>query len=60
MKVRIKIRDAMDTIKRRLGALRELLQLVGRQVAVLGLDLSEVVENQPLSSGAPHDHEVTL
>jgi hypothetical protein len=36
------------------------LQLVGRQVAVLGLDLSEVVKNQPLSSGAPHDHEVTL
>ncbi len=53
MKVRIEIGDAVDAIERSLGALGELLQLFGRQVAVLGLDLSEVVKNQRRSSGVP-------
>jgi hypothetical protein len=53
MKVRIEIGYAVDAIKRGLGALGKLLQLLGRQVAVLGLDLSEVVKNQRRSSGEP-------
>lgn len=46
MEVRIKIGDAVDAIQRGLGALRKRLELIGRQVTVLRLDLSEVVENQ--------------
>ena len=38
--MRIEIGDAVDAIERGLGALGELLQLIGWQVAVLGLDLS--------------------
>ena len=46
MEMRIEIGHAVDAIERGLAALGELLQLLGRQIAVLGLDGSEVVENQ--------------
>ncbi len=54
MKGRIEIGDAVDAIERNSGAFGELLQLAGRQVAVLGLDRSEVVKNQRSSSAGPH------
>ena len=53
MKMRIEIGHAVDAVKRGAGALGELLQLVRRQVAVLGLDLSEVVKNQRSRSELP-------
>ncbi len=51
MKVRIKIRYAVDAIERRLRAFGERLQLLARQIAVLVLNRSKIVEDQrvPLS-----------
>ena len=46
MKVREKIGDAVDVRQRNLGAAREGFQLLSWQVAMLLLDLSQVIEDQ--------------
>ena len=46
MEVRKKIGDAVNAVQRNLDALGECLQLIGRQIAVLALDLPKVVEDQ--------------
>ena len=49
MKVRVEIGDAVNAMKRSLGAVGKRLQLFLRQVAVLRLDLPEIVKNQQSS-----------
>ena len=46
MKVRKEIGDAVDVRQRDLRPARESLQLIGRQIAVLALNLPQVVEDQ--------------
>ena len=46
MKMRIEIGDAVDVIERDADPLRQRLQLVRRQVPILVLDGSQVVEDQ--------------
>lgn len=46
MKVRIKIRDAVNAVERNIDTLGERLQLIARQIAVLILDGPKIVEKQ--------------
>ena len=46
MEVREKIGDAVDMRQRNLRPARESLQLIGRQIAVLALNLPQVIEDQ--------------
>ena len=50
VEMRIEIRDAVNAIERNLRALGHRFQLLARQIPVLTLDRSEIVENQPPSS----------
>jgi hypothetical protein len=46
MKVREEIGDAVDVRQGDLRTARESLQLIGRQIAVLALNLPQVIEDQ--------------
>jgi hypothetical protein len=46
MEVREEISDAVDVRQRNLRTARESLQLIGRQIAVLALNLPQVIEDQ--------------
>ncbi len=46
MKVRKEIGDAVDVRQGNLRSARESLQLIGRQIAVLALNLPQVIEDQ--------------
>src|SRR5579872_995436 len=57
MKVREEIGDAVEMWQRNLRTAREGLQLIGRQIAVLALNLPQVVEDQTvIISTGPPDH----
>ncbi len=49
MKVRKEVGDAMNMIQGNLGLFRQRLQLITRQVTVLILNGSEIVENQKIT-----------
>jgi len=46
MEVREEVGDAVDVWQRNLRTARESLQLIGGQVAVLALNLSQIIEDQ--------------
>jgi hypothetical protein len=57
VKVRKEIGDAVDVRQRNLRTARESLQLIGRQITVLALNLPQVIEDQTvIISAEPPDH----
>ncbi len=53
MKVGKEVRDAVNVVQGDLGLLRERFQLLTRQITILILNGSEIVENQKISPFAP-------